>query len=380
MVQWPAPTVGDNCEVAGWQCVPPSSHAFPVGTTTVTCTATDTSSNTAACTFVVTVEDREDPQITCPADVTVSCAADVPAVDLGAVLADDNCGEVTVIDLGEQSDGGTCPEVITRTFRAVDSCGNAAECTQRITVHDTEAPQVTCPPQLSILVETDGSTGKGPFPDLTGTATAEDNCTAQTEITIEQEPPPGSDVTPGGEMPVSLTATDLHGNERQCQVTVVIESGVGVHLQLKPKWNLLALPDMVAPPATTRRGLTGGISQGTLPLPSSCHAGTVSGWVNGTYARFGDGFPAGVAFWVYCAGTPGEIPILYGPNEDTSVHGEGWALLGVSAPTTAAEFVATRAGILAIWRWEALEQRYVRVEQDELMVPGVGYWAFFAGP
>jgi hypothetical protein len=35
--------------------VPPSGGTFPVGTTTVTCTATDTSSNTATCSFSVKV-------------------------------------------------------------------------------------------------------------------------------------------------------------------------------------------------------------------------------------------------------------------------------------------------------------------------------------
>ena len=56
VVTYPAPVANDNCPGVTTACVPPSGSAFPLGTTTVTCTATDTSGNTAAapCTFTVT--------------------------------------------------------------------------------------------------------------------------------------------------------------------------------------------------------------------------------------------------------------------------------------------------------------------------------------
>jgi hypothetical protein len=50
-----APTASDNCPGVTVVCTPASGSIFPVGTTTVTCTATDTSGNTATCTFTVTV-------------------------------------------------------------------------------------------------------------------------------------------------------------------------------------------------------------------------------------------------------------------------------------------------------------------------------------
>lgn len=50
-------TASDNCPGVVVVCSPPSGSAFPVGTTTVTCTATDTSSNTATCSFAVTTFD-----------------------------------------------------------------------------------------------------------------------------------------------------------------------------------------------------------------------------------------------------------------------------------------------------------------------------------
>src|SRR4030095_4604501 len=48
-------TATDNCPGVTVVCNPPSGSCFPVGTTTVTCTATDASSNTATCSFTVTV-------------------------------------------------------------------------------------------------------------------------------------------------------------------------------------------------------------------------------------------------------------------------------------------------------------------------------------
>jgi hypothetical protein len=61
-----APVATDNCPNVTVACVPPSGTPFPVGTTTVTCTATDASGNTATCSFSVTafnvcLEDNDDP-------------------------------------------------------------------------------------------------------------------------------------------------------------------------------------------------------------------------------------------------------------------------------------------------------------------------------
>jgi hypothetical protein len=50
-----APGALDNCPGVTVACNPPTGSCFPVGTATVTCTATDGSSNTATCNFTVTV-------------------------------------------------------------------------------------------------------------------------------------------------------------------------------------------------------------------------------------------------------------------------------------------------------------------------------------
>ncbi len=57
VVNYPAPTVTDNCAATAIvTCVPPSGSVFPVGTTTVTCTAQDAGGpGSATCQFDVTV-------------------------------------------------------------------------------------------------------------------------------------------------------------------------------------------------------------------------------------------------------------------------------------------------------------------------------------
>jgi hypothetical protein len=53
---FPPPSAPDNCPGPTTACIPPSGSLFPVGTTTVTCQAQDSSGNTAGCSFAVAVE------------------------------------------------------------------------------------------------------------------------------------------------------------------------------------------------------------------------------------------------------------------------------------------------------------------------------------
>jgi hypothetical protein len=55
VVTYATPTITDNCPGATVVCAPASGSFFPVGTTTVNCTVTDQSNNTASCAFTVTV-------------------------------------------------------------------------------------------------------------------------------------------------------------------------------------------------------------------------------------------------------------------------------------------------------------------------------------
>lgn len=60
VVDYPAPVVSDDAPGATAACVPPSGSTFPLGATTVACTATDVAGLTAACSFIVTVTGAEE--------------------------------------------------------------------------------------------------------------------------------------------------------------------------------------------------------------------------------------------------------------------------------------------------------------------------------
>ena len=102
--------------------------------------ATDTSGNSALCSQSVTVTDDEAPIVTCPAAKTVEAGLDW-GFDLPTAIDTGDAGNVPLTIRGNTTNaapgGGS---IITRVWRATDSCGNSAECSQVVTVVDTLPP------------------------------------------------------------------------------------------------------------------------------------------------------------------------------------------------------------------------------------------------
>ncbi len=190
-------------------------------TVTRTYRATDVCGNFAECTQIITVNDITPPVMTCPAAVTVSCAAAVPAVNIASVTGvSDNCaGVVTITHIGDVISGQTCANrfTVTRTYRATDVCGNFAECTQIITVNDITAPVITCSPNLTAVTPVGFCTAVVNF-----TITATDNCAGA--VTIVSSPASGT-AFPIGTTTVTSTATDVCGNSSSCTFTVTVTDG-----------------------------------------------------------------------------------------------------------------------------------------------------------
>jgi Dockerin type I domain len=178
---------------------------------TRTWTATDDCDNTDQCLQTITIEDSTDPVISCPNDVEVQCLADIPEPSIGQVTTTDDCDPDPIITFeGDVSDGNTCPEVITRTYRATDYSGNFVECTQIITIDDDIPPEISCPPDITLACT------EPTDPSHTGTATATDNCDPEPDITY-------SDDEVNGTIIRTWTATDECENSADCVQTITIE-------------------------------------------------------------------------------------------------------------------------------------------------------------
>src|SRR4030095_16711456 len=142
--------------------------------------ATDLCGNSATCSQTITVFDNTAPTLTCPANVTVQCANLVPTPNIALVLATDNClGIATVSHVGDVISNQTCTNRfnITRTYRAIDQCGNSATCTQTITVFDNTPPFISCPQNVTVQCAS-----LVPAPATTS-VTSSDNCGGTTTVT-----------------------------------------------------------------------------------------------------------------------------------------------------------------------------------------------------
>ena len=113
-------------------------------TLTRTWTATDDCGNVSTASQVITVQDTTKPVVTgSPAPVTVTCVALIPPPNPNLITATDDCGAVTVTHQGDTFTGTTCSQIIQRTYRVSDACGNFETVTQAITVQDNIRPVQT---------------------------------------------------------------------------------------------------------------------------------------------------------------------------------------------------------------------------------------------
>ncbi|MEW6207725.1 MAG: HYR domain-containing protein [Acidobacteriota bacterium] len=138
IVTYPSPTASDNCSPVTAMCNPPSGATFPKGVTTVNCAATDSSSNSAVCSFTIAVEDDQPPDLSCPANLTVTTIRPGDssiAVNYPSPAASDNCAGVSVAC--SPASGSVFPlGVTTVSCLARDDATNKAACSFTVSVFD----------------------------------------------------------------------------------------------------------------------------------------------------------------------------------------------------------------------------------------------------
>ena len=198
-------------------CAPASGSKFPVGTTTVTCTATDAHGNTGSASFTVTVtvSDTTPPVVTVPSSFTVTTQSPGGATaTYSATATDDVDGALT--PTCNPPSGSTFPVgTTTVTCSATDAHGNTGSASFQITVvlTDTTPPDLTVPGDFSVNTSSPSGTA------VSYAASANDNLDGA--IAPVCAPASGS-TFPVGATTVTCTATDAHGNTAQKSFTVTV--------------------------------------------------------------------------------------------------------------------------------------------------------------
>jgi hypothetical protein len=144
---WPTLTTtwSDNCSEGG-EITASAGDVVTNGCTqsrVYTFSVTDACGNPATSTTTLSrTYDVTNPVINC-SPVNAQCYEDIPAPDANTVSASDFCSDVEILWQGDVDNGDGCIGTITRTWKAIDGCGNWAVCTQTI-AYGSIAQQSDC--------------------------------------------------------------------------------------------------------------------------------------------------------------------------------------------------------------------------------------------
>jgi len=247
-------------------CTPPSDSLFPLGTTTVTCSATNSHNISTSGTFHVTVVASSGPApvLTLPDDITVEAENDDGAhVTFTATAHDEHDGSVPVVC--SPSSGSLFALGTTLvTCTAVNNHNKATTGTFHVTVTPrTDRPVLTLPDDISV----DAENGDGAH--VTFTATAHDDLDGDVAVTCT---PASGSLFPAGATTVSCSATNSLGHT----TTGTFHVFVGVHAPV------LELPATITTAAESSEGAHVSFTatahdeiDGTLPVTCTPPSGSL---------------------------------------------------------------------------------------------------------
>ncbi|HZR23318.1 MAG TPA: HYR domain-containing protein [Vicinamibacterales bacterium] len=220
-------------------CVPASGSTFAVGTTRVTCSATDAHGNTGSASFTVTVVKGKAPRIALPAQKIEEATGPTGAVvtfNASATVPGEGPVPVTCLP----ASGSLFPlGTTTVTCSATSSIGLTATDTIAVTVRDTKAPKLDLPPHQ--IAEATSPAGAS----VSFTATATD--VVDGAVPIACTPASGS-TFPLGKTVVSCTATDHAGNAKTGTFNVTVRDTTPPEIvSVIPSATTLAATDLMTP-------------------------------------------------------------------------------------------------------------------------------------
>ena len=179
----------------------------PGATYTIVYTVTDGCSRTASCTQTLTIANAV-PTITCPANGTVDCAANIVA---GMATASTSCtlGSTTATAAPVLTSGtADCPgAVYSVVYSVTDACGRSASCTQTFTIVNA-GPTITCPPNMNAACLAS---------IVPGTPNVTVSCSLTSSVTtVGPTLVSGTAGAPGSVYSIVYTVTDACGRTASC--------------------------------------------------------------------------------------------------------------------------------------------------------------------
>ena len=216
-VSWTEPFATDDCNVTLVRNHTPGS-TFPLGTTPVTYTATDSYGNTSQCSFNIVVEDDTPPILSsCPSNISLIANASCQAVATWtAPTASDNCS--VIVSSNYNSGAAFSLGTTTVIYTATDGAGNTDVCSFDVVVSDNIKPVISgCPTNITRTANAScQAIVAWPAP------TATDNC-AIASFTSNYSP---ASVFPIGTTIVTYIATDVSGLTVTCSFNVTVIDNV----------------------------------------------------------------------------------------------------------------------------------------------------------
>ena len=215
-----------------------SDDSFPVGTTVLTCSATDKAGNTGISDpFDVVVTDTTPPEVSTPANVVVG--NDAATVSYPNATATDLVDGVVPATCTPSSGTKFAPGTTTVTCSATDKAGNAGASTFTVEVQDVTKPIVTVPADTT--VEATSANGAAVTYDA---ATAEDDVDGSLTPTCSKA---SGSIFPLGTTEITCSATDKAGNVGDSSFTVIVEDTTAP---------AVTVPASIAKEATSAAGAT----------------------------------------------------------------------------------------------------------------------------
>jgi hypothetical protein len=240
-------------------CSPASGSTFPLGTTTVTCTATDAAGNTGSGSFTVTVVDTTPPDVSVPSDITEEATGPAGAKVTYAASADDIVDGAVAVDCSRSSGAMFRLGTTIVTCTATDDAGNTGSASFEVAVVDTTAPDIATPPDITVPAS--GPNGAVVTYEVAATDLVDG------DVTPTCVPASGS-LFPIGTTTVTCSASDAAGNSTGDQVPAAESGAYGFLVTVAPYDG--AVPST---PPTATSDPAGRASSGLLPFVGLSIAG-----------------------------------------------------------------------------------------------------------